>query len=59
MSPERLRAYVLIVTRDVAPPLAGLFLLIYLPLSRQFDVWQSPLIAGLFGIPLIAPRGES
>lgn len=58
MSPERLRAYVLIVTRDIAPPLAGLFLSIFLPLAGQFEAWQLPLIAGLFGIPLVAPRAE-
>ena len=56
MTPERLRAYVLIVTRDIAPPLAGLFLSIFLPLAGQFEAWQLPLIAGLFGIPLVAPR---
>lgn len=56
MSPERLRAYVLIVTRDVVPPLGGLFLLIFLPITGQLEYWQLPLIAGLFGIPLVAPR---
>ncbi len=56
MSPQRLREYVLIVTRDVIPPLTGVFLSIYLPLTGQFDAWQLPLIAGLLGIPLVAPR---
>jgi hypothetical protein len=56
VSPERLRAYVLIVTRDIAPPLAGLFLTIWLPLAGQLEAWQLPLIAGLFGVPLVAPR---
>jgi hypothetical protein len=56
VSPERLRAYILIVTRDIFPPLAGLFLSIYLPVSGQFEYWQLPLIAGAFGIPLVAPR---
>ncbi len=56
MSPERLREYVQILMRDIAPPLTGVFLSIYLPLTGQFEAWQLPLIAGLFGIPLVAPR---
>lgn len=56
MSPDRLRAYILILTRDVLPPMGGLFLCIYLPATHQFEYWQLPLIAGLFGIPLVAPR---
>ncbi len=56
MAPDRLRAYVLIVTRDILPPLTGLFLSVYLPLAGQFSAWQLPLIAGLLGIPLVAPR---
>lgn len=56
MTPERLRAYVLILTRDVAPPLTGVFLSIYLPLAGLFEAWQLPLLAGLFGVPLVAPR---
>jgi hypothetical protein len=56
VSPERLRAYVLILTRDVIPPLSGLFWSIYLPISGQFEYWQLPLIAGAFGVPLVAPR---
>jgi hypothetical protein len=56
MTPERLRAYVLILTRDVVPPSAGTFLSIYLPLTGQFTSWQLPLLAGLFGVPLVAPR---
>ncbi len=58
MSPERLRAYVLIATRDIFPPLTGVFLAIYLPLTGQFEAWQLPLLAGLFGIPLVAPRSK-
>lgn len=54
MNPHHLRAYVLIITRDVLPPLAGLFLTIYLPLSGQFEYWQLPLLAGLYGTPLVA-----
>jgi hypothetical protein len=56
VSPQRLREYVLILTRDVIPPAGGLFLCIYLPVTGQFEYWQLPLIAGLFGIPLVAPR---
>ncbi len=56
MSPERLRDYILIVTRDVLPPLTGVFLSIYLPVAGEFSAWQLPLIAGLLGIPLVAPR---
>lgn len=56
MSPQRLREYVMIATRDIMPPLTGVFLSIYLPLAGQFEAWQLPLIAGLFGIPLVAPR---
>jgi hypothetical protein len=56
VTPERLRAYVLIFTRDIAPMLGGAFLLVYLPLSHQFAGWQLPLIAGLWGVPLMAPR---
>lgn len=53
MTPARLRAYVLIVMRDVLPPLTGVFLSVYLPLTHQFEVWQLPLLAGLFGVPLV------
>lgn len=56
MSPDRLREYVLIATRDIIPPITGTFLSIYLPLAGQFSAWQLPLIAGLLGIPLVAPR---
>lgn len=56
MTPDRLREYVLIATRDILPPLIGAFLSVYLPLSHQFEYWQLPLIAGAFGIPLVAPR---
>lgn len=53
MSPARLRAYILIVMRDVLPPSTGTFLSVYLPLSHQFAYWQLPLLAGLFGVPLV------
>ena len=56
MTPERLSAYVTIFTRDLLPPMVGTFLAIYLPMSGAFEAWQLPLIAGLFGVPLVAPR---
>lgn len=56
LTPERLRAYVLILMRDVVPPITGVFLSVYLPVTGQFEAWQLPLVAGLFGIPLVAPR---
>lgn len=56
MTPESLRQWILLATRDVLPPVTGLFLAIYLPLAGQFEAWQLPLIAGLLGIPLVAPR---
>lgn len=59
MSPARLRAYVLIVMRDIVPPLVGAFLSIFLPASGQFEYWQLPLLAGLFGVPLVSGRGEA
>lgn len=57
MSPDRLREYVLICTRDIFPPGAGIFLAIYLPVTHQFAAWQLPLIAGLLGLPVVWPRG--
>lgn len=54
MTPQRLRAYVLIVMRDIVPPLVGTFLSVYLPVTDQFAYWQLPLLAGLFGVPLVA-----
>lgn len=53
MSPARLRAYVLILMRDVVTPGTGLFLSVYLPVTHQFAYWQLPLLAGLFGVPLV------
>ncbi len=55
MSPERLRAYVVILTGDVAPVVAG-FLLILVPPGGTFEVWLLPLVAGAFGVPLVRPR---
>lgn len=58
MTPERLRAYVVIVTRDILPPTTGVFLMVYWVVTRQLEPWHLPLAAGLMGIPLVAPRGE-
>jgi hypothetical protein len=58
MTPQRLRAYVLIVTRDIIIPMAGAFLAIYLPISGKFQPWQLPLIAGMLGTPLVG-RGTT
>jgi hypothetical protein len=58
VTPQRVRAYVLIVMRDIIPPLVGAFLSVFLPLSHQFAYWQLPLLAGLFGVPLVAATRE-
>lgn len=58
MTPSLLRAYVLIMMRDVLIPGGGLFLAIYLPLGNLFHPWQLPLIAGMLGVPLVARGGE-
>jgi hypothetical protein len=57
MTPERLRAYVLIFTRDLLPPLVGAYLTIRW--WGTIEVWQLPLLAGLFGVPLVAPRSAT
>ncbi len=56
MSPDRLRAYVTVLTRDVLPPLSGTGMLFYALITRTFEPWMLPLVAGLYGIPLVAPR---
>jgi hypothetical protein len=58
MTPQRLRAYVLIFMRDLVIPGAGVFLAIYLPLSHNFEPWQLPLLAGMLGVPLVARGGQ-
>lgn len=58
VTPARLRAYVLIVMRDIVPPLTGVFLCVLLPVTHQFEYWQLPLLAGLFGVPLVAARDD-
>jgi hypothetical protein len=53
MSPARLRAYVLIITRDVIPPALGVYLTIYLARTEQLAYWQLPFLAGLLMVPLV------
>lgn len=57
MTPQRLRAYVLIMVRDVATPLTGLFLSVWLPVTGHLEPWHLPLLAGMLGTPLVA-RGD-
>lgn len=58
MSPQRLRAYVLVAVRDVLTPCTGLGLATYLSVTGLLEHWHLPLIAGLCGVPL-AVRGAS
>jgi hypothetical protein len=58
MTPERLRAYVVILTGDVAPVVAG-FLLILAPPGGMFEAWMAPLVAAALGVPLVRPRNGS
>lgn len=58
MTPQRLRAYVLIVMRDILIPGAGIFLAVYLPVTHLFSPWQLPLLAGMLGTPLVGRGGE-
>lgn len=58
MTPQRLRAYVLIVVRDIVIPCGGLFLSIFLPATHQFEFWQLPLLAGMMMVPLVGRGGE-
>lgn len=58
LTPERARAYVLIVMRDILIPSGGLFLAIFLPLVDRFEYWHLPLIAGMLGVPLVARGGD-
>ncbi len=53
MSPRRLRAYVLIFTRDILPPVTAAIWM----WRFEIEPWMAPLIAALFGVPLVAPRG--
>jgi hypothetical protein len=56
VTPERLRAYVVIFTADVAPCLMGMFITIYGFTTRTFESYLIPLVMGLFGIPFVRPR---
>lgn len=56
MTPERLRAWVAILTRDLIPPGVGIYFSV--KLGAHLQPWHLPLLAGLFGIPLVAPRGD-
>lgn len=58
MTPARLRAYVLIIMRDILIPAGGLALALILPLTDRFEYWHLPLIAGMLGVPLVARGGE-
>lgn len=58
MTPELLRAYVLIVMRDLLIPGAGVFLAIWLPLSGAFQPWQIPFVLSLVGVPLVGRIGQ-
>lgn len=58
MTPARLRAYVLIVVRDIVIPVSGVFLAVYLPVFGRFEYWHLPLIAGMLGVPLVARGGD-
>jgi hypothetical protein len=58
MTPARLRAYVLIVVRDLVIPLSGVFLAIFLLVTGKGEYWHLPLIAGMLGVPLVARGGD-
>lgn len=54
MTPERLTAYVRILTRDLLPSvMAG-----YLVFAKGWpsELWHPPVLGGLLGITLLAPR---
>lgn len=54
MSPDRLRAYVLIFTRDLLPPCVGAYLTIRW--WGTIEPFHLPLLTALFGVPFFAPR---
>jgi hypothetical protein len=58
VSPERLRQYVLILTRDIFPPLAGFIWGTFLVLTDALVPFHVPLIGALLGIPFVAPRRQ-
>lgn len=57
MTPERLRAYVTIFTRDLLPPCIGAYLTVRW--WTTIEAWQLPLLAGLLSVPLVAPRAAN
>lgn len=58
MTPQRLRAYVLIVVRDILIPLGGLYLTITLTATHRFEPWHLPLVAGMMSVPLVSRGGS-
>lgn len=58
MSPQLLRAYVLIVVRDVAIPMTGLGLSVYVIASNTFQPWMIPFLISLVGVPLVGRIGQ-
>lgn len=59
MTPEVLRAYVLIITRDVLSPITGLGLSVYAYVSGVFEPWQIPFLLSLIGVPLVGRIGRA
>lgn len=55
-TPKAVRAWII----DVATPLVGIGLAIYLPLTGKLEPWHLPLIAALLGLPWIGrePSGS-
>lgn len=56
MTPERLRAYVLILTADVMPILIATFIVVYGLLTHQLTLWMGSLAATFAGVPFVRPR---
>lgn len=40
---------------NVLSPIGGIFLIFYLPVSHQFELWQVSVILALLAVPLGAP----
>jgi len=59
MTPAQLRAYVLILMRDLIIPGSGVFLAVWLPIHGIFQPWHLPLLAGMLGVPLVGRGGEA
>jgi hypothetical protein len=58
MTPQRLRAYILILMRDLIIPGSGVFLAVWLPTHNLFEPWHLPLLAGMLGVPLVGRGGD-